>query len=141
MGKTGKAHKTAAYFLNRKPERSRRAIGHGGILPIVPALESRKMLQVDGRHFITMLALDENPAGRRQAVIELTLDRDGNDTRPRDPLRDIIAPRLVDSDEGHIAGALIGEHPRLHFDIVLHAAMAIEMVGRNIDENTGIGLE
>ena len=54
------------------------------------------------------------------------------------------SPRTIRRRRRQIAvspGALPGEHPRLDGGIILHRAVAVEMVGRDVGEDAGIGLE
>jgi hypothetical protein len=48
-------------------------------------------------------------------------------------------PVLIDPDDRGVSGALAREHPCFDIDIVLDRAMPVEMVGRDIGEDAGIG--
>ena len=74
-------------------------------------------------------------------MVETALDRHRYHPRTRNPVRERLARWLVDTNDCHVARALIGEHARLHRNIPVHAAMAIEVIGRDIGEDAGIGLE
>jgi hypothetical protein len=59
----------------------------------------------------------------------------------RQRLRDGGGPLVIDRADGDIARRLAGEDPGLDGGVACHAAMAVEMVGRQVHQDRRIGLE
>jgi hypothetical protein len=52
-----------------------------------------------------------------------------------EPAGDRLAGRVVDADDGEAASAARVEDALLRGDVAVHAAMAVEVVGRDVEEN------
>ena len=53
---------------------------------------------------------------------------------------DPLAPGVVHADHGGVALALVQQDPALGGDIAVHAAVAVQMVGRDVEQDGDVGL-
>ncbi len=83
--------------------------------------------------FHQIASVGEIAIGQRQALG----NADHMPPRPLQPLGDLRAPGIVDADDGRLAA---GHQPLLDRSVVLHGAVAVEMVGRQIEQDAGVGL-
>src|SRR4029078_832447 len=142
MSKAGKAFQSSFDLSDREPERPSGAIGHRRILPVVTAPQRRENSQIEAHNFLALVALDKNSIGRREALVEIALDRYANNPRAGiDLLRNLLAPIFVDADDRDVARLLVGEDLGLYLDIVFHAAMPVEVIGSDVRKDGRIRFE
>ncbi len=131
MGEAGEAPQPLRDRFDVEPERARGGESEGGVLAIVRAAQSRRDAQIDQRrggalHEQAMI-VDED-VGRLGAR-----GRDADDLAPLgdQSRRDGAAIVVVEPDQRDIRGR---DEPLLDRGVILHRPVAVEMIGRQVDE-------
>ena len=144
MGQPFEAVKSGLDLFRRQPQRAAGAIGAGGILVVMRAGQAGDRAQIDGGNLPSLahlrqpaLARHQIPAGTRQLGL-----RDTDHARIARPFGqlvcDILPLDLVHADHGAIRPTL-RKKPPLGCEIAAHAAVAVQMIGRQVDEHRHIG--
>jgi hypothetical protein len=133
--------------LRGEAERARHGVGGAGVLVVVAARQGEHRAQVERRDLAAAAPFGEKAAagGDRPAGGQLGGHRDGDDRLAGAGLlaHDVgeeAALGLVDADHRSL-GAALGEEPALGGEIAADAAVAVEVVGREVEEDRDVGLE
>ncbi len=119
-------------------ERARRGVGRGGVLPVVPAGEPRSPAQLEHPPGGARRVVDEPAFFDIDAAARASLGRDrhyqlraGTGERVGDAAAEIV----VDADDRRLRRLLTREDAALGGDVAVHAAVALEMVRRDVEQD------
>jgi hypothetical protein len=107
----------------------------------VRALEGRHRPEIDLRKFPPVLHVAQDALQRGESILQPSDNRHPVNRRPLNCVGDVGAPFVIDADERRIAAILLSEHSRLDGGVILHGAVPVEVVRRDVDQNAGVGLE
>ncbi len=124
-------------------ERQSRRDGTGGVLRVVQPAQRADAADLGDRIGIAALGAHDPPPFDIDPVGERAFDGNAHDTLAgaHEPLGNGVAPIIVDADD---RGSVIwhtGNQPLLHRGVMLHRAVAIEMILAEIDENADRRIE
>ena len=139
MRQAGIGRQAGDDLLARHAEPAAGRPGAGGVLRVVVARQGRHVGEIDR----VAVGIDQHAGAVRDAAGDrgLELHRHGRDAA-LDQLGIDGARRLVvDADHGAVADLLAGEDVLLGGDIARQIAMAIDMVGRDVEPHRDMGVE
>ena len=142
VGEAGKGQDGIADFARWQAERAHGGVGGGGVLRIVRAFQGLGIRQVADRDAALARAVHQLAAQREHAVAESPLGRDRHDAAAIADLelgRQRAAIIVVHADHHRVRACLVGEHDLLGAAIVVHRAVAVEMIGRQVEQHGGVG--
>ena len=103
------------------------------------ALEGRHRAQVNPRHFRAILPFPQNAAHRRNSVLHFMKNRNCPQLLSiRNCHGDVGAPFVIHANHRRVIGVLLQEHPGLDRRVIVHAAVTVQMVRRQVGQNAHI---
>jgi hypothetical protein len=130
----GKSGQAAADGLDRYAQRQRRSGGCRRVLCIVPPAQGRNAGEIGDASFLARAETHDPGAVNVVAAVEDRLRRNqvGGPSRPFPPLGRRSGIAIVHRDHRRIG---IRHHTLLDGGVILHRAVAVEMIGRDVEQN------
>ncbi len=142
VGEAGKALEPGRDLFTRQADRAAQGEGRGGVLRVVLPAQRADALKAEGRAGLAVFHLDQRAAFGINAGFDRLPDRNAPHSRlRRKRFGDRRADLVIDADHGGILRPQPGENPRLDLGVMVERAVPVEMVGRDVQQAGGIGIE